>query len=121
MTFDVQGNNIRDLKGDGVVVIADGPSVGRIGGSGAGQGNVISGSLVGDGIRIDTDQLPGGGNNFTATILIQGNSIGNDATFPGLGDDGIQILNRDGTKTLNLTIENNQIARKRSATSLTQT
>ncbi len=109
-TFDIKGNNIRDLQGDAIVIIADGPSEGRIGGSGGADGNVISGTLVGDGIRIDTDQLPGNGNNFTVTILIQNNQIGNDATFPGIGDDGIQILHRDGTKTLNLTIENNTIA-----------
>jgi hypothetical protein len=93
-----------------VVIIADGPSQGRIGGPLVSDGNVLSGSLVGDGIRIDTEQLPGNGNNFIATILIQNNQIGNDATFPGIGDDGIQILHRDGTKTLNLTIENNTIA-----------
>ena len=109
-TFDIQGNTIRDLQGDGVVIIADGPSEGRIGGSNVADGNVISGSLVGDGIRIDTDQLPGEGNNFLARILIQNNSIGSDASFPGIGDDGIQILHRDGTKTLNLTIDNNTIA-----------
>ncbi|MBK7393687.1 MAG: hypothetical protein IPI64_10370 [Chloracidobacterium sp.] len=103
-TFDINNNNIRDLQGDCVVIIADGPSQGRI------NNNVLSGSLVGDGVRIDTDQLPANGNNFTVTIQVQGNSIGNDGTFPGIGDDGIQILHRDGTKTLNLTIENNTIA-----------
>jgi Bacterial Ig domain len=109
-TYDIQGNTIRDISGDGIVIISDGPSTGRIGGPSAGQGNVISGSVFGDGIRIDSDQLPGGGNNYTVTVLIQNNNIGNDPTFPGIGDDGIQILHRDGTKTLNLTIEGNVIA-----------
>ncbi|NTU62360.1 MAG: cadherin-like domain-containing protein, partial [Chloroflexi bacterium] len=103
-TFDILNNNIRDLQGDGIVIIADGPTQGRI------NNNAVSGSLVGDGVRIDTEQLPGEGNSFTVTIQVQGNNIGNDATFPGIGDDGIQILHRDGTKTLNLTVENNTIA-----------
>jgi uncharacterized repeat protein (TIGR01451 family) len=108
--YDIKGNNIRDLQGDAIVIIADGPSEGRIGGTNGADGNIISGTLVGDGIRIDTDQLPGNGNNFTVTVLIQNNQIGSDTTFPGIGDDGIQILHRDGTKRLNLTIENNSIA-----------
>ena len=45
-TFDIKGNNIRDLKGDGIVIIADGPSEGRIGGSNVADGNVISGTLA---------------------------------------------------------------------------
>jgi hypothetical protein len=109
-TFDINNNVIRDCFCDGVVVIADGPSQGRIHGNTISKTDDLAGTIGGDGIRIDTDQLPGGGNNFTATISIMNNSLGNDGTFPGIGDDGIQILNRDGNKTLNLTIENNTIA-----------
>jgi hypothetical protein len=105
MNFDIINNNIRDSRGDGIVIIAEGTTNGRI------NNNVISGTGAGDGIRLDTEQLvAGGGNNFTVTIEMLNNQIGNDATFPGIADDGIQILHRDGTKTLNLTIEGNTIA-----------
>jgi hypothetical protein len=71
---------------------------------------VISGT-GGDGIRIDTDQRddPASGNNFTVTIEVVNNTLGVDAAFPNIGDDGIQVLHRDGTKTLNLTISGNTI------------
>jgi hypothetical protein len=68
-------------------------------------GNDISGMATGDGIRIDTDAT----GNDTATILIDNNNIGNVTGNTGIGDDGIQVLHRDGTKVLNLTVTNNQI------------
>ena len=103
--FDILNNNLRDISGDGVVIVAEGTVQGRI------DNNVISGTGVGDGIRIDTEQRddPASGNNYVATIAVRSNQIGVDPTFPGIGDDGIQVLHRDGTKTLNLTIENNTV------------
>jgi hypothetical protein len=103
--FNIINNNLRNISGDGVVIIAAGTVQGRI------DNNVISGT-GGDGIRIDTDQRddPASGNNFTVTIEALNNSLGIDATFPNIGDDGIQVLHRDGTKTLNLTIANNTVA-----------
>ncbi len=103
--FDILNNNLRDISGDGVVIIAEGTVQGRI------DNNTISGTGVGDGIRIDTEQRddPASGNNYVATIAVRGNQIGVDSAFPGIGDDGIQVLHRDGTKTLNLTIENNTV------------
>jgi hypothetical protein len=98
-TFDISNNAIVDAPGDGIFIGHEGTIQGRI------ENNIISGIGLGDGIRIDTDTA----SNTTATILIQNNNIGNDATHPGIGDDGIQVLHRDGTKTLNLTIQNNQI------------
>ena len=98
-TFDINNNAIIDASGDGLFIGHEGTIEGRI------TNNVISGIALGDGIRIDTDTT----SNTTSTILIQNNNIGNDATFPGIGDDGIQVLHRDGTKLLNLTIESNQI------------
>ena len=99
LTFDITNNAIVDASGDGIFIGHEGSIMGRI------TDNVISGIATGDGIRIDTDTTSA----TTSTILIQNNNIGNDATFPGIGDDGIQVLHRDGTKTLNLTIDNNQI------------
>jgi hypothetical protein len=99
LTFDIDDNAIVDASGDGLFIGHEGTIEGRI------TNNVISGMATGDGIRIDTDTAA----STTSTILIQGNTIGGDATFPGIGDDGIQVLHRDGTKVLNLTIESNQI------------
>jgi hypothetical protein len=97
--FDITDNAIVDASGDGIFIGHEGTIEGRI------TSNVISGIATGDGIRIDTDTA----SSTTSTILIQNNSIGSDATFPGIGDDGIQVLHRDGTKVLNLTIDDNQI------------
>ena len=103
--FDIIGNNVRDISGDGVVIVAEGTVQGRI------DNNVISGTGLGDGIRIDTEQRddPTSGNNYVVTIEVLNNVIGLDGTFPNIGDDGIQVLHRDGTKTLNLTIANNLV------------
>ena len=103
--FDILNNNLRDISGDGIVIVAEGTVQGRI------DNNVVSGTVVGDGIRVDTEQRdgPAAGNNYAVTIEVRGNQIGVDPTFPGIGDDGIQVLHRDGTKTLNLTIENNLV------------
>jgi hypothetical protein len=99
-TFDILNNSIIDASGDGIFIGHEGTITGRI------NNNLISGLATGDGIRIDTDIT----STTTSTIQIDNNDIGNDATFPGIGDDGIQVLHRDGTKTLNLTINNNRIA-----------
>jgi hypothetical protein len=103
--FNINNNNLRNISGDGVVIVADGDVQGRI------DNNVISGT-GGDGIRIDTDDRtdPLSGNNFTVTIEALNNTLGADATYPNIGDDGIQVLHRDGTKTLNLTIAGNTVA-----------
>jgi VCBS repeat-containing protein len=93
LTFDIFGNRMDDLSGDGIVVGQEGTLEGRI------AENTITNTQVGDGIRIDTGST--GGN--TATILIQDNVITN------IGDDGIQVLHPDGPKTLNLTIDGNTI------------
>ncbi|HJS20769.1 MAG TPA: Ig-like domain-containing protein [Anaerolineales bacterium] len=103
--FDVTNNRIHDASGDGIFIGHEGEISGRI------TGNIITGVVLGDGIRIDTDAT----GNQTTTFLIQNNQIGTLSTFEsvtysGIGDDGIQILDRDGTKTMNLTINNNQIA-----------
>jgi uncharacterized repeat protein (TIGR01451 family) len=99
-SFDILDNAIVDSSGDGIFIGHEGTITGRI------NNNIISGMATGDGIRIDTDTT----SNNTTTIQIDGNAIGNNATWPGIGDDGIQVLHRDGNKTLNLTINNNQIA-----------
>lgn len=99
MTFDILNNTIVDSSGDGIFVGHEGAIQGRI------NGNIISGMQTGDGLRIDTDTT---GSN-TVTIQVDGNSFGVQPGFTGIGDDGIQVLHRDGTKTLNLTISNNTI------------
>ena len=103
--FDIISNNLRDISGDGVVIVAEGTVQGRI------DNNIISGTGLGDGIRIDTEQRddPASGNNYVVTIEVINNEIGVDSPFAGIGDDGIQVLHRDGIKTLNLTIANNLI------------
>lgn len=108
MTFNIQQNILRDMHGSGVVLVGDGDMQGRIGGSSASDGNTIS-NVNGDGVRIDHDQ---DGGTHTWTLLVQNNHLGdgNGGILTGIGDDGIQILNRDGRGTLNLTIEDNVIA-----------
>jgi hypothetical protein len=103
--FDITNNKLLDAPGDGIFIGHEGEISGRI------TGNVITGIALGDGIRIDTDAT----SNQLSTILIENNQIGTTFNFEsvnhtGVGDDGIQVLHRDGTKTLNLTINNNQIA-----------
>lgn len=103
--FDITNNKILDASGDGIFIGHEGQISGRI------TGNVITGIALGDGIRLDTDAT----GNQTTTFLIQNNQIGTlfnfeSVNYSGVGDDGIQILDRDGTKTMNLTIDNNQIA-----------
>jgi hypothetical protein len=98
-TFDITNSTIVDSSGDGIFIGHEGAIMGRI------TGNEISGMATGDGIRIDTDTS----GNDTATILIDNNNIGNVVGNTGIGDDGIQVLHRDGTKVLNLTVTNNQI------------
>jgi hypothetical protein len=102
--FDITGNTLVDIPGDGIFIGHEGEISGRI------NNNTITGITLGDGIRIDTDTT----SNQTSTIEIDNNLIGAAVTFEsvnysGLGDDGIQVLHRDGTKTLNLTITDNQI------------
>lgn len=112
LTFDVQGNTFTDVPDDAVLVVGEGNAQGRIGGDVASQGNNIgigpgSFGLGGDGIRLDPDGSFNTG-SFGAlnwAILIKNNTI----DLNGVGDDGIQILNRDHTGTLNLTIDNNLI------------
>jgi len=99
LTFDITNNDILDSSGDGIFIGHEGTIMGRI------TGNDVSGMATGDGLRIDTDTS---GSN-TVTILVDGNNFGNVAGNTGIGDDGIQVLHRDGTKVLNLTITNNQI------------
>jgi hypothetical protein len=99
LTFDITNNDILDSSGDGIFIGHEGTIMGRV------TGNDISGMATGDGLRIDTDTT---GSN-TVTILVDGNNFGNVAGNTGIGDDGIQVLHRDGTKVLNLTITNNQI------------
>ncbi len=124
VTFDVQGNAVRHVGGDGFVLVAFGSTEGRVGGSGAGQGNTFANLRTGDGVRIDvgdsTDTNPAL-TGKTYTILVENNDIGVDNTGlptppatspvnpPGVGDDGIQILHRNTGSTLNLTILNNRI------------
>jgi len=115
VTFDIQGNDLRDQRGDPLIIAAPvgaggGNLEGRVGGPNPADGNTFSGSSLGDGIQLT---LEGPNSNFT--ILIQNNDIGVDNTgmggpFNGLGDDGIQILHRDSAGTLNLTIEDNVFA-----------
>lgn len=100
LTFDIQNNDITSLFGDGVVLVGKGNLEGRI------TDNSISGT-GGDGVRVDMDQ---GAGNYAWNVLIQNNQFGTAAGSLGIGDDGIQVLNRDGQGTLNLTIENNLIA-----------
>jgi hypothetical protein len=100
LTFDITNNSILDSSGDGIFIGHEGTIMGRI------TGNDVSGLAVGDALRIDTDTT--GAN--TVTILVDGNNFGNVAGSTGIGDDGIQVLHRDGTKQLNLTVSNNQIA-----------
>lgn len=115
MTFDVQGNDIRDLPGDPLILsgaAGGGNMEGRVGGPNINDGNTFSGSALGDGVTISFDGF-NLSDNFTWTILVENNFIGQDNinnSFNGLGDDGIQILHRDNGGTLNLTIENNTIA-----------
>lgn len=102
---DITNNTIVDASGDGIFFGHEGEMSVRI------TGNIITGVVLGDGIRIDTDVT---GNQQTR-FLIQGNQIGvltnfESINYSGCGDDGIQILNRDGTKNMHLTINNNQIA-----------
>jgi hypothetical protein len=102
--FDITGNTLVDAPGDGIFIGHEGEISGRV------NNNTITGITLGDGIRIDTDTA----GNQTSTIEIDNNIIGGAVTFEsvtysGLGDDGIQVLHRDGTKTLNLTITDNTI------------
>nr|HQH70827.1 hypothetical protein [bacterium] len=106
LTFDIQNNVITNLFGDGVVLVGKGNLEGRVGGPNAGDGNRIS-ATGGDGVRVDMDQ---GAGTYTWNVLIQNNQFGAVAGSTGIGDDGIQVLNRDGRGTLNLTIDNNLIA-----------
>jgi hypothetical protein len=99
MTFDLTNSSIVDSSGDGIFVGHEGTIMGRI------TDNDISGMATGDGIRIDSDAT---GSN-TMTILIANNNIGNATGNTGIGDDGIQVLHRDGTKVLNLSVTGNQI------------
>ncbi|HZB11316.1 MAG TPA: Ig-like domain-containing protein [Rubrobacter sp.] len=99
MTFDITNNDILDSSGDGIFIGHEGVITGRM------TGNDVSNIALGDGLRIDTDTAAPN----TATILVDGNNFGNVAGNTGIGDDGIQVLHRDGTKTLNLTVTNNQI------------
>lgn len=113
LTFDVQGNTFTDVPDDAVLVVGEGNAQGRIGGDLAAQGNNISigpGSfgLGGDGIRLDPDGSfnTGALGPLNWNILIKNNVI----NLSSVGDGGIQILNRDHTGTLNLTIDNNVIS-----------
>ncbi|MDH3451999.1 MAG: hypothetical protein OEN20_06225, partial [Gammaproteobacteria bacterium] len=106
LTFDVQNNILGDMRGDAISIVGvdgGGSAEGRID-SNILNGNELAATALGDGIVID------GGNGVQSgnwTILIQNNTIG---AANGVGDDGIQVLFRDTTGTLNLTIEDNTIA-----------
>lgn len=120
LTFDIQGNDLRDLPGDGIVIsgtTGSGGMEGRIGGPMVSQGNtILQDAAVGvsDGINLVDGVSPA----ITAgrkawTILIQNNFLGVDSTGTvndGLGDDGIQVRLGDNDVDYNLTIENNTIA-----------
>ena len=120
LTFDIQGNDLRDLPGDGIVIsgtTGSGAMEGRIGGPLVSQGNtILQDAAVGisDGINLVDGVSPA----ITAgrkawTILIQNNFLGRDRTGSdnsGLGDDGIQVRFGDNDVDYNLTIEGNTIA-----------
>ena len=118
LTFDIQGNTITDMTGPALNVFTgagNGNLEGRIGGPNAADGNTFSGDsrMDSDGILMSLDGFNAADPAGNYTILIQNNDIGVDNTgggFNGLGDDGIQILHRDNSGTLNLTIEDNTIA-----------
>ena len=107
ITFDIDNNDLRDMRGDiiNLVGTAGGGSMqGRI------QNNTLSGGAgtFGDGIRIDNGSFNPPGVEVW-TILVDSNDIGVDSSFPGMGDDGIQVLFTDTDGILNLTVENNTI------------
>ena len=97
--IDIINSRLDDNSGDGLFIGGEGALMGRI------TGNAIVNTLTGDAIRIDTDAVA----NATSTILIQNNLINNIGTGGGGDGDGIQVLHRDGAKTLNLTIDGNTI------------
>ncbi len=106
VTFDITGNTINNVVGDGIVVVGDGNVSGRI------NNNTITGdpapTFIGDAIRLDMDGVFGAvinSANFTWTVQVDGNTLNMGAN----SDDGIQILNRDNVGTMNLTINNNAI------------
>ncbi len=99
-----------------MLVVGEGNAQGRIGGDLASEGNNIgsasSVALRGDGIRLDADGSfnTGAFGPLNWNILIRNNVINLLNSGGTSGDDGIQILNRDHTGTLNLTIDNNVIS-----------
>jgi Bacterial Ig domain len=106
-TFDIKDNDLLSIAGEGIVIVGEGNLMGRIGGDLVSDGNTIVVDGVGDAARVDFDGLLATTDaNYTWTILIKNNSM----TLSNTSDDGIQILNRDHTGTLNLTIENNTIS-----------
>ncbi len=106
VTFDIIGNTLTDTI-EGIVIASAGSSGGNV--SGTISGNTVSMDAAagfGDGARIALDGFTGPpGDLLTWTILIQNNTF----DLNSVGDDGIQVLNRDHRGVLNLTIENNTI------------
>jgi hypothetical protein len=113
VSFDIQSNNLQQVEGDGVVIVGDGNMQGRVGGSSVALGNTIAGDAgggVGDGVRLDMDGVFGAVINsatFTWTTLVQNNTARIGTVGSQLADDGVQVLNRDHTGTMNLTMSNN--------------
>jgi hypothetical protein len=112
MIATMENNLIRNHTGDGISVAGEGNLSMDIGATDANRGNTISGTTLGDGIDLVMDEK---GGSYTWTVRIQNNRIGgiDDSAGDmrqGLADDGIQIQHRDGSGTLDLTIDNNRIA-----------
>lgn len=106
-TFDFKSNNLQSVAGEGIIVVGEGNLMGRVGGDNVADGNTIVIDGVGDAMRFDFDGLLATSDgNYIWTILAKNNTM----TLSNTSDDGIQILNRDHTGTLNLTIESNTIS-----------
>ena len=104
VTFDIAGNLLSNTI-EGIVIATAGTTGGDL--NGTISNNTVSMDSVGgvgDGVRLSLDGFTGGaGENRTWTIAVLNNSF----DLNSIGDDGMQVLNRDHSGNLYLTVEGN--------------
>ncbi|MDA0244212.1 MAG: Ig-like domain-containing protein [Chloroflexi bacterium] len=104
VTFDITGNLLSNTI-EGIIIATAGTTGGDL--NGTISNNTISMDSVaglGDGVRLSLDGFTGGaGENRTWTIAVLNNSF----DLNSVGDDGMQVLNRDHSGNLYLTVEGN--------------
>ncbi len=104
VTFDITGNLLSNTI-EGIIIATAGTTGGDL--NGTISNNTVSMDPVaglGDGVRLSLDGFTGGaGENRTWTIAVLNNSF----DLNSVGDDGMQVLNRDHSGNLYLTVEGN--------------